>query len=170
MSVELVAMAPWGDGVIVRRKSGELYFWFPEGISGSRPISGTDVTEAIGMHGYLSVDEEFADMAALARRVQEIVAEQPTRAMPRPELTVDDVRRFMPRLAELAIDPSSSCEAIRRANKYLGMEGVPADRRVYAQIRGVITQSTAALSTAEGSELTPETPSQKRWKDLSGAA
>ena len=55
--MELVAMAPWGDGLVVRRKNGELYLRFPEGISGSRPVDDREVAEAIGMHGYLSVGE-----------------------------------------------------------------------------------------------------------------
>jgi hypothetical protein len=96
MNVELVAMAPWGDGVIVRRVTGDLYLRMPEGAPGSRSVTDSDVAEAVAQHGYLLVNEKFADMAAVQERIREIVASNPPPPITPRTIDASDVRRFLP--------------------------------------------------------------------------
>ena len=115
MSVELVAMAPWGDGIIVRRKSGDLYLRMPEGASGYRSVSESDVAEAVGQHVYLRINEAFADMASVERRVGEIVASNPPPPLAPRTIDASDVWRFLPSLDDSAAAAFAEAETLRSA-------------------------------------------------------
>jgi hypothetical protein len=167
MSVELVAMAPWGDGIIVRRESGELYLRMPEGASGSRSVSESDVAEAVGQHGYLRINEELVDMAAVQRRVGEIVASNPPPPLTPRTIDASDVWRFLPSLIELASTDATASEARVCALRYLEVDGVRLDNELHGKLLKLLKHCLP-----ESSPIAAKTNSAwtERWLKLNSAA
>jgi hypothetical protein len=167
MSVELVAMAPWGDGIIVRRETGDLYLRMPEGAPGSRSVSESDVAEAVGQHGYLLVNEPLADMAAIERRVSEIVASNPPPPLAPRTIDASDVRRFLPSLVELASTEATANEARVCALRYLEVDGVRLDKDLHSKLLKLLKHSLPESSATGGETVTGW---GARWSQLRSAA
>ncbi len=175
MSVVLVAMAPSGDAVIIQRESEGPYLQFSEGVSGSGPIDGRRVAEAVGMHGFIRLDRVFPDLRALDKAVNELVGQLPQKPMPRPELNVSDVRRFLPRLTDLALNPLTLPDAGLRAARYLEVVGVRSDSDLYAKLIEVVKDALApATKSVDASEselaFRHDGSIRARWGDVGGVA
>jgi hypothetical protein len=166
MTVELVAMAPWGDGVIVRRATGDLYLRMPEGAPGSRSVTDSDVAEAVAQHGYLLVNEAFSDMAAVQERIREIVASNPPPPITPRTVDASDVWRFVPSLVELAADPATAGEAHDCALRYLSLESVKADKALLDKLLQLLRPAQPESGRVVAKS---DSPFVQRWSELAVA-
>lgn len=95
-SITLLALAPSGETLMVRDRSGRIWLIRPPGAGPSQLVDVPVVERAIADHGFLRIEQDFENWETLEAYRQERAAEiMPGVAVSRHALDSEDVRRLL---------------------------------------------------------------------------